>query len=80
MRYVVHELTLSNRSVTDRANREQVFLLLGESANVMDPTSSADLQVVTIRVTLNAAAGSLEDVAAKATATGATWETRDEDF
>ena len=78
--YQVHELTLASRSLTDRATREKVFQLLSALADVIDPTSGADVQVATIEVELNAAAGHLKELGVKAKEAGGRWIERSEDF
>lgn len=78
--YQVHEITIANRSVTDPASREKLFQLLSSLADVLDPTSGADVQVATIKVELNAAAGDLDQLASKAKEAGAAWGERSEDF
>jgi len=78
--YQVHELIIANRSLTDRTTREKVFQLLSALADVIDPTSGADVQVATIKVELNAAAGHLQELGAKAAGAGGKWEERTEDF
>lgn len=78
--YVVHELVLANKSLSGHEEREQLFQLLTELADVIDPTSGADVQVANIRIELNAAAGSLDQVAGKAATAGASWDTHEEDF
>jgi hypothetical protein len=78
--YRVHELELRNRSLSDREAREKLWQLLGLLADVIDPSSGADVQVATIKIELNAAAGSLDEIGTKAVQAGATWETYDEDF
>ena len=78
--YVVHELTVSNRSLSDRDVRYKLFILLSELADAIDPTSGADIQVATFRIEVNATAGALDRVAEKADAAGASWELRSEDF
>lgn len=79
-RYVVHEIELRNRSLTDREARSALWQLLAQVADVIDPTSGSDVQVATIRMELNAAAGALDDVATKARDAGASWAEREEDF
>ena len=76
----MHELILTNKSLSDHSAREKLFQLLTELADVVDPTSGADLQVANIRIELNAAAGSLDQVGGKASLAGATWEIFEEDF
>ena len=78
--YLVHEIAVANRSLTDRDAREKLFQLLGELADVIDSTSGADVQVATIRIELNAAAGVLGGAEEKAKQAGAGWSTREEDF
>ena len=78
--YEVYELAITNRSLSDRGFREKLFQLLGELADAVDPTSGADIQVATIKVELNAARGSLDQLGAKAVAAEAHWEARAEDF
>jgi hypothetical protein len=78
--YEIHELALSNRSLTDRDARERLFQLLSELAETVDPTSGADIQVASIHVELNAAKGALDQIGPKATAAGATWNAHPEDF
>ncbi|MGA3354895.1 MAG: DUF499 domain-containing protein [Acidimicrobiales bacterium] len=78
--YKIYELSIANRSLSDRDAREKLFQLLGELADVVDPTSGADIQVATIKVELNAAGGSLDRLGAKAAAADAHWEARAEDF
>jgi hypothetical protein len=78
--YLVYELMIANRSLSDRDAREKLFQLLGELADVVDPTSGADIQVATITVELNAARGSLDQLSVKAAEANARWEARPEDF
>lgn len=78
--YQVHELSVANRSLTDPDAREQLFQLLSALADVVDPTSGADVQVATIRVEINAAAGDLDGLGAKAAGADARWSVRPEDF
>ncbi len=78
--YRVHELELRNRSLSDREAREKLWQLLSLVADVIDPSSGTDVQVATIKIELNAAEGSLDEVGTKAEQAGATWETYDEDF
>ena len=78
--YRVHDLTVTNRSLTDRESREQLFQLISAIADALDPTSRVDLQVANIRIELNAAAGDLDHLADKAGEAGAQWATFDEDF
>ena len=78
--YMVHEITLSHRSLTDRDTREKLMQLFSELADVIDPTSGKDVQVATIKIELNAAAGALDGAERKARAVGATWAAHDEDF
>jgi hypothetical protein len=79
-RYVVHEIELRNKSLTDRDARSALWQLLAQVADVIDPTSGSDVQVATIKMELNAAAGALDDVASKARDAGASWAEREEDF
>jgi hypothetical protein len=79
-RYVVHEIDLRNKSLTDRDARSALWQLLAQVADVIDPTSGSDVQVATIKMELNAAAGALDDVATKARDAGASWAEREEDF
>lgn len=78
--YHVHEMVLSNHSLTDRDARAKLFQLLSDIADVVDPSSGKDVQVATIRVELNAAEGTLASAEEKARSLGATWVTRDEAF
>lgn len=78
--YLVHEMVLNNRSLTDRDARETLMRFLSELADVIDPTSGKDVQVVTIKVELNAAAGTLDGAEEKARAAGASWAAHREDF
>lgn len=78
--YRVHELAISNRSLSDTAAREKLFMLLAELSDVIDPASGKDVQVATIKIELNAAEGALRAVADRAEAAGATWQEHDEDF
>ena len=78
--YRVHDLTVTNRSLTDHQSREQLFQLIRAIADALDPTSRVDLQVANIRIELNAAAGDLDHLADKASEAGAEWSTSDEDF
>ena len=78
--YRVHELELKNRSLSDRDVREKLWQLLSLLADVIDPSSGTDIQVATIKVELNAAEGSLDEVGTKAEQAGAAWETYEEDF
>jgi hypothetical protein len=78
--YEIHVLTMVNRSLTDRVAREKVFQMLTELADALDPTSGTDIQVATVRIEVNAAKGALDQVGPKATAAGAAWETKPEDF
>ena len=78
--YKVHELVLANKSLTDRDAREKLFQLLSELADVIDPSSGKDVQVATIRLEINAAAGSLDNAAEKAREAGGIWDAHDEDF
>jgi hypothetical protein len=78
--YQVHTLTIHNRSLTDGVAREQIFQLLSTLADVIEPTSAADVQVASISVELNAARGDLDQLASKARAAGAAWGERGEDF
>lgn len=78
--YLVHELTVANRSLSDRAAREKLFQLLSTLADVIDPTSGADVQVATIKIEINAAAGDLDQLGTKAREADATWESHPEDF
>lgn len=78
--YRWHEIVLSNRSLTDPGSRDKLMQLLSELADLIDPTSGKDVQVATIRVELNAAAGDLDSAEQKARAAGATWSAREEDF
>lgn len=78
--YIVHELTVTSRSLTERDAREKLFQLLSDVANAVDPTSGADIQLASIKIELNAAAGSLDQLAVKAAETEAGWETHTEDF
>ena len=78
--YMVHEIVLSNRSLTDRDAREKLMQLFSELADVIDPTSGKDVQVATIKIELNAAVGALDSAERKARDAGATWAAHDEDF
>lgn len=78
--YRVHELEPKNRSLSDRDAREKLWQLLSLLADVIDPSSGTDIQVATIKVELNAAEGSLDEVGTKAEQAGAAWETYEEDF
>ncbi len=78
--YLVHEMQLTNRSLTDRNSRESLYQFLTELADVIDPSSGRDVQVATIKVELNAAAGALDTVETKAQQAGATWNEYEEDF
>ena len=78
--YQIHELTIANRSLTDRATREKLFQLLSTLADVIDPTSGADVQVATIKIEINAAAGDLDQLGSKAQEAGAAWDAHSEDF
>jgi hypothetical protein len=49
-------------------------------ADVIDPTSVADVQVATIKVEINAAAGHLDQLASKAKEAGAGWGEHSEDI
>jgi hypothetical protein len=80
VQYEIHQLTMVNRSLADRDVREKVFQLLTELADALDPTSGADIQVATVRIEVNAAKGALDQVAPKATAAGASWDTKPEEF
>jgi hypothetical protein len=73
-------LALNNKSLTDSGVREKLMQLLSELADVIEPTSGKDVQVATIRVEINAAAGALDGVEEKARALGASWAAREEDF
>jgi hypothetical protein len=79
-RYRIHELELRNRSLSDRDAREKLWQLLGLLADAMDPSSGADIQVATLKIELNAAEGSLDEVGTKAEQAGANWDTYEEDF
>jgi len=78
--YLVHEIEIRNRSLTDRKGREDLYQLLSQLADVIDPVSGRDVQVASIKVELNAAAGALEDVESKAHQAGARWSAHEEDF
>ncbi len=79
-RYLVHEIELRNRSLTDREARSALWQLLSQVADVIDPTSTRDVQVATVRIELNAASGALDEIEQKARQAGATWSTHEEDF
>ena len=49
-------------------------------ADVVDPDSGTDIQVATVKVLLNAAKGTIDQLGPKATAAGASWETHPDDF
>lgn len=78
--YKVHELTIVNRSLTDVSAREKLFQLVSELADVLDPSSGRDVQVVTIKIELNAAAGDIDQLASKAEDADADWSVCEEDF
>lgn len=78
--YMVHELTITNRSLTDAEARERLFHLFSELADVLDPSSGKDIQVANIAIEINAAEGALDDVAARALAAEANWVASEEDF
>ena len=78
--YRVHEIVLSNKSLTDRDSREKLMQLLSELADIIEPTSGKDVQVATIKIELNAAAGALDSAEEKARAIGASWAAHEEDF
>jgi hypothetical protein len=78
--YQIHELAVTNRSLTDRDAREKLFQLISELANALDPSSGVDVQVASVQVELNAAKGVLGEVGARAAAAGASWSERPEDF
>ena len=80
VQYEVYELLVANRSLSDRNSRERLFQLLSELADAVDPTSGADIQVASVKVELNAALGSLDQLGVKARAADAHWEARTEDF
>jgi hypothetical protein len=75
-----HELTVANRSLSDRAAREKLFQLPSTLADVVDPTSGADVQEATIRIEINAAAGDLDQLGSKAREADATWDAHSEDY
>lgn len=78
--YKVHELVLANKSLADRDARRKLWQLLTELADVIEPTSGKDVQVASIRLELNAAAGSLDEAEELAKDVGATWAAHEEDF
>ena len=80
VQYRVHRLALRNRSLADRTSRDQLWRLLMQLADTIDPAGNIDVQVASIQIELNAAVGSLSRVAEKSEAAGATWEELEEDF
>jgi hypothetical protein len=80
VQYHVHELVVTNRSLSNVEAREQLFQLASALADALDPSSGIDVQVASIRIELNAAADSLTALRQKARASEADWEDHPEDF
>jgi uncharacterized protein DUF499 len=73
-------LELPNRSVTQADARRRVYNLLSDLADVLDPTSGQDIQVIKLTLTITAVQGSLTGIESKAKEAGAHWHEEDEDF
>jgi hypothetical protein len=73
-------LELPNRSVTQADARRRVYNLLSDVADVLDPTSGQDIQVIKLTLTITAAQGNLAGIESKAKEAGAHWQEEDEDF
>jgi hypothetical protein len=71
---------LPNRSVAQTDARRRVYNLLSDLADVLDPTSGQDIQVIKLTLTINAAKGAQTGIEAKANDAGANWHEEDEDF
>ncbi|MFG1685198.1 DUF499 domain-containing protein [Nonomuraea sp. NPDC049269] len=78
--YRIHRVTVSNRSIVDPDMRELMWKLFTELADVLDPASGVDVQVISASIDINAATGGLDSFHQKAVDASASWTEIDEDF
>ena len=78
--YTRYTLRLPVRSLTQSDARRKVFNLLAQAADLLDPTSGVDVQLVELTLRLTAATNSLEDLRKKASSADAQWSEEPDDF
>lgn len=79
--YVWHELMLDTASLTDEDRRRRLWDLVSKLETLMDPGEPNSVQLVEMRVRLNAARGSLPQLKSSAEDAGARWiESEEDDF